>query len=647
MPIDPKKVQWDETPDVTVTKIGGKPIGQSADIDPAQVQWDPMPRGSVGTEAPRTRTWMQTGREAISNAPASAYQFGANMIEGIRNAPGALMDLTEALAATYVGRVDKMLPIIMAARKVGGAYAEMYKDEEALKAKIATDPVGFLADVSTFTGAGAMLAPGRTGQVLSTVSRVTDPGRVITGPATVIGGAGVNALRQAATGGKANVLLEATEGRTQDVINALRQQNEIVPGSVPTAGEAASPLGITRFAALQESAEKVLPTEYLARRKQQDAARAAAIREVGGTPVDLETARKIRDATAKTNYGAASKQLVDADEVFFGLLDRPSMEKVIARATELARERGQPFSIGRNVPEQTAPGAIEPGMGGMGVARGEVTVPAERAQYPVQSLHYMKMAFDDLIRDPETFGIGKAQAAGIAGTRGEFLNWVEGKADDYRGARETFRAQSGPINQMEIGQYLESKFLSALEGETKLRPSAFAGAVEAAPQTIKRATDGAVRYKKLSDVLSPDQVKIVEDIRKDLARQAEYRTQARAARPAGPSAETAATQTMIEAAGGATMPTLLNRFATIANAVMKRLAGKIDRKLAMEIASDLLQPETAALALEVAQRRAAKVSGAAEGVRTVGAGATRAVTPAASVTNALAEQERRNALAPQ
>lgn len=647
MPIDPKKVQWDETPDVTVTKIGGKPIGQPSGIDPAQVQWDPPPRGAVGGETRPTRTWAQTGAEAIRSVPASAYQFGANMLEGITNAPRALMDLTEALAATYVGRVDKMLPIIMAAREVGGAYAEMYKDEEALKAKIATDPVGFLADVSTFTGAGAMLAPGRTGQVLSTVSRVTDPGRVITKPATVIGGAGLNALRQAATGGKANVLLEATEGRTQDVINALRQQNELVPGSVPTAGEAASPLGITRFSALQESAEKVLPTEYLARRKQQDAARAAAIREVGGTPIDLEVAKILRDATAKTNYGAASKQLVDADDVFFGLLDRPSMEKVIARASNIARERGQPFSIGRNVPEQTAPGAIEPGMGGMGVARGEVTVPAERAQYPVQSLHYMKLAFDDLIRDPATFGIGKTEAAGIAGTRGEFLNWVEGKADAYRGARETFRAQSGPINQMEIGQYLESKLLSALEGETKLRPAAFAGAVEAAPQTIKRATDGAVRYKKLSDVLTPEQVKIVEDIRQDLARQAEYRTQARAARPAGPSAETAATQTMIEAAGGATMPTLLNRFATVANAVMKRLAGKIDRKLAMEIASDLLQPETAALALEVAQTRAAKVRGATEAVGTIGAGATRALTPAASVTNALAEQERRNALAPQ
>ena len=147
--------------------------------------------------------------------------------------------------------------------------------------------------------------------------------------------------------------------------------------------------------------------------------------------------------------------------------------------------------------------------------------------------------------------------------------------------------------------------------------------------------------------MTPEQVKIVEDIRKDLARQAEYRTQARAARPAGPSAETAATQTMIEAAGGVTMPTLLNRFATIANAVMKRLAGKIDRKLAMEIASDLLQPETAALALEVAQRRAERVRGATETARAIGAGAQRGVTPATVITNALAEGERRNALAPQ
>jgi hypothetical protein len=447
-------------------------------------------------------------------------------------------------------------------------------------------------------------------------------------------------LERTATGGKANVLLEAAEGRAPEIINALRNQPEIVPGAVPTAGEAAAPVGATRFSALQESAEKILPSEYMARRQAQDAARAAYIRQVGGTPVQLETARKVREATARTNYGAAGKQLVEADEVFTGLFSRPSMDQVLSRAARLAAERGQKFVIGQTTPETraTAPG---------GSLMGEVVVPAQTAQYPVQSLHYVKMAFDDLIRDPATFGIGKSEAAAIAGTRAEFLNWLEGKATAYKGARETFSKQSGPINQMEVGQFLESKLTSALQGEQKLRPAAFAGAVEAAPQTIQRATVGAPRYEKLSDVLTPDQVKIVEDIRSDLARQAKYREQARAARPAGPSAERAGTELLVEAAGGAQLPTLLNRVTTVANAILKRLAGKIDRKLAIEIATDMLQPESAALALEAAQRRAGAVQGVTGIARAGGAAAQRAAAPAVVVTNALAGAEaRRNQMAP-
>lgn len=608
----------------------------------AQQRQDVMPTG---------RTLSQVGREAISNIPESGARFFKGLYAAVTSPIKTVNDLAEVFTGAYIrflppewiARPDIAQGFIDKANAVGGAYRDRYSSIDAFKNTIATDPVGFLADVSTLTGVGAAAAPGRTGQVLGAVSRVTDPTRVVTGPVAVAGRAGVNALERAAIGGKANVLLEATEGRAPEIINALRQQSEIVPGATPTAGEAAAPVGATRFSALQESAEKILPSEYMARRQAQDAARAAAIREVGGTPIQLETARKVRDATAQTNYGAAGKQLVDADEVFADLLSRPSMDKVMARAANIAAERKQPFVIGKDMPEQRIPSSI---LGPGGVPAREVVVPAQVAQYPVQSLHYIKMAYDDLIRDPATFGIGKSEAAAVAGTRAEFLNWLEGKASSYKGARETFARQSGPINQMEVGQYLESKLTSALQGEQKLRPAAFAGAVEAAPQTIQRAAVGAPRYQKLSDVLTPDQVKIVEDIRKDLARQALYREQARAARPAGPSAETAGTQLMVEAAGGVTMPTLLNRVTTVANAIMKRLAGKIDRKLAIELATDMLQPETAALAIQAAQARAGTVQEITGGVRQAGAAAQRAAAPAVVVTNALAGAEaRQNQLA--
>ncbi len=603
---------------------------------------------------PTSRTWAQTGREAITNIGPSAVEFGRDLLTAVTQPRQTLEQLGEVLTGAYarfipqewMARPDKAQEFIEKANAVGGVYKDRYGSVEALKNTIATDPVGFLGDVSTLTGATAAATPGRVGRVLETASRFTDPARAITAPIGLVGGAGVNVLERVATGPKANLLLEAAEGRGPEIVNMLRGQTEIVPGAAPIAGEAAAPLGVTRYSALQESAERVLPSQYFARRRSQDAARVDAIRQVGGTPMQLETARKLRKSTADTNYGAAGREVVDADEVFTGLLTRPSMDRVMARAANIAAEKGRPFVVGRNLPEQRTV-IPEPGMGGMGVAGREVTTPAQFAQYPVQTLHYMKQAFDDLIKDPAEFGIGKTEAAAITGTRAEFLNWLEGKSDAYRGARETFAKQSGPINQMEVGQFLENKLTSALGEEQVLRPAAFAGAVRAAPQTIQSAILGAPRFKNLSEVLTPDQIKIVEDVREDLARQADFRKQARAARPAGPTAERAGTGLLVEAVGGVTMPTLLNRIATVANAISRRLAGKIDRKLSIEIATEMLRPELAAQALEQAMSRASGVQAVTGGIRQTGRTAQRAATPAAMFTNALAEAEaQQNALAP-
>ena len=615
MAIDPSKVKWDAPAQPTTAR-------RSAPIDPSKVVWDATEgRGAVGQE-PAGRTWAQVGREAISNVPES----GMKLLKGLYTAVTSPVKTVNELAEVFTGAYIRFLPpewiarpdiaqgFIDKANAVGGAYRDRYSNVEAFKNTIATDPVGFLADVSTLTGAGAAAAPGRAGQVLGTVSRVTDPTRVVTGPVAVAGRAGVNALERAAIGGKANVLLEAAEGRAPEIINALRQP-EIVPGATPTAGEAAADVGATRFAALQESAEKILPSEYMARRQAQDAARAASLRQVGGTEAQLTAARNARAAEARLLYGQAGAKPVVEDATLQSLQARPSVKQAFERAKTLAAEEGASFGSGGN--------------------------------YTAADMHYVKLALDDLIQNPATYGIGKVEASKIASTRKDFINWLEGQVPEYGTARSTFQARSKPINQMEVGQFLESKLTSALQGEQKLRPAAFAGAVEAAPQTIQRAAVGAPRYEKLSDVLTPDQVKIVEDIRSDLARQAKYREQARAARPAGPSAERAGTELLVEAAGGAQLPTLLNRVTTVANAILKRLAGKIDRKLAIEIATDMLQPETAALALEAAQRRAGAVQTATGAVRAGGAAAQRAAAPAAVITNALAGAEaRQNQLAP-
>jgi hypothetical protein len=617
-----------------------------------QYQQAETPADTAPAQGTPNRTWAQTGKEAIYNIGPSAVRFGKGAIEALSSPAQTAEQLGEIFTGAYarfipqewMARPDKAQEFIAKANAAGGMYRDRYGSIEALKNTIATDPVGFLGDVSTVASIGSAALPGKAGQIAGTVSAFTDPLRPITNVLASGGRLGANAFETALRGGKTNVLMESAEGRAPEIVNALRNPNlEIVPGSMPTAGEAAATIGmsgqrkpVARYAALQESSAKELPSEYAQRSKQQDVARLDAIRQVGGTELQLDTAKKIRDATAQTNYKQAGKQLVETDKTFDSLLGRPSMDRVIARARQLAAEKNQPFVIGETAPERVEKSII---LSAEGTPASEKVIPATQAKYPVQSLHFMKLAFDDLIRDPTTFGIGKAEAGAISGTRKEFLNWVEGKANDYQNARETFAAQSKPINQMEVGQYLESKLSSALQGENKLRPGVFAGAVEAAPTTITKATGIPMGYTKLSDILTPEQIKIVEDVRKDLARQSEFEAMAAKGRPAGPEAGRAGTTTLEQSFGGTQLPSLLSRTATFANAILKRLAGKVDRATAIQIATEMLDPNAAANAMEAAMRRADIVGTPINVLRTAGGGGLRALTPAGSV-NALAQPQR-------
>jgi len=83
---------------------------------------------------------------------------------------------------------------------------------------------------------------------------------------------------------KGNTLLDAVEGKGKEIINALRAKDAvIVPGSAPTAGEVAAPVGSTRFSALQEKLKEVpgAATDYATQAAQTNEARLAQEGRVG------------------------------------------------------------------------------------------------------------------------------------------------------------------------------------------------------------------------------------------------------------------------------------------------------------------------------------------------------------------------------
>jgi hypothetical protein len=438
---------------------------------------------------------------------------------------------------------------------------------------------------------------------MTRAAEATNPLNVLTVPATkaakVIERAPVKA--QKFTSPKQTAYLAAAEGRAPELIAQLRAPGgEVVPGSLPTAAQKASPLGLTEFSALGASAAKAQPTADYAREGANEAARLASLRTVGGTPDDLTAAIAARTAATDPLYAAAEARKFLADPKLMVLADDPYIKQAMPEAARLSQSQGITFETN-----------------------------------PTLYLHNVKISLDDMLSKTGDTALARGARSQVMDVRKRLLGWLENKVPEYGAARTTFAEKSKPINQMEVGQYLEGKLTAPLEGGAE-RANVFATAVKDAPGTLKRATSNEARFKALTDVLTPDQVQVITAIRDDLARAQTTKAQARVGASASPDA-----QRLASAAGeGLRTPPLLNRVATVASDIMSRLKGKIDRKLAIQLATEMLDPEAAANVLEKAlknQMRAAKVGGAA-------GAAARAAGRAAASPAALAGERTQNAM---
>lgn len=443
---------------------------------------------------------------------------------------------------------------------------------------------------------------------------------------------------------KSAVLREAADGKGQEIVSALRasQAQPSLIGAPLTAGQAAVPAGSTRYSALQQSAMEDVPeltTPYYNRMMSQREARLNALRTVGKDEAQLQAAKTARGATASKLYEVAGKQVVDADPELAQLMQTPSMKQAIDRASRLAADRMQDFQIGRFVPEQRVP-SREIDVFGRPV--GETIVPAEYPAFSVENLHLVKTSLDDMIREPEKFGISATERAATTKIRKNFLKWMENNAGGYKIAREEFARQSKPINQMEVAQFLEGRLVPALSEEAPQRAAAYAQALKEAPSTIKRATTGELRYKQLTDVFDSKQMEILDAIKADLQRDAKFQELAKAARKVGPGALRTVSKTVEEAAGAPSIfPNVLNTVQSLANTITKRLAGKIDKRLAIEIATEMLDPNLAAASMEKALSQGAVRQAILGEVKALGTATTKTAPYA---VNALAPTNQ-NALA--
>jgi hypothetical protein len=277
-----------------------------------------------------------------------------------------------------------------------------------------------------------------------------------------------------------------------EVVTRLRNAETFVPGSAPTAAEAANSGGI---AATQRWAEQANPEQYAFRRAQNASARAGALRNIAGDEEAKAASVALRKAKSAPLYEEAKAAVVGVDQQLGDMLKRPSFKTALGHVEQLAAERGAPISQGLRE-------AIETGQG---------TITGNE-------LHQLKIGLDAVLKDPKN-PLANEQARALKSTIKEFEAWRETNIPVYAKAQKIYSGLSKPVNQKQIGQELYEKAKPALTDYGPLSresSQAYAAALRDAGPTVKRATGfpGAT----LENTMTRKQMATLNNVAKDMAR---------------------------------------------------------------------------------------------------------------------------------
>jgi hypothetical protein len=595
-------------------------------LEQEQAGAQPAPVAAApASAAPAPRNEGIPGPRSVGGFLGNVGSSYVKTLEGLGNAVLHPIDTANAAVDTLAGAIQNVLPkdvvnfihknepealaqadkhAIEVANAVGGDYAKKYGSVEALANTLYTDPVGAAADLSMLFTGGSSLA-NKTGMAstaskLSTAAAYTNP---LTPAVKVVAlpfkmGAKATGYVSNMLAPKETALLNAAEGQGPQIVNALRNYDEMVAGAQPTSGAIVSgQMTAPRYAALQDQVSKLMPREYMERNQANVTTRGEALGKIAQDETAIKTAETARTNAATPLYKAAETGIADVSGV------ATTLDTLIANNPgnrPLVRELKQ---IRNDLVDKTT--------GGLRTNAKEVTSVIDGIK--------TRLAKED----------NKFIKGNLRDVREMLVDAVPG----YRTAQEKFAEMSKPINIMQVGQYLEGKLKPAIETSVGERAGVFSTAVKEAPTTIKRST-GNSRFDALNQILEPNQVKVIEGIRNDLAREAEFTKQAREGNRVGevfPAVETAR------------IPNFMSRVTTVANTILTKLQGKIDKKLALELATEMLDPNAAAAAMEKALARQAKGEKLADPFKTAGAMAFKGGKSA----KALAASQMNNALSPE
>lgn len=608
--------------------------------------------GGRGAAAPETeRTVGQYLGETVSNIPGSAAAMLGGMYEAITSpvetakglglaAYGGARNVAEAALPSAAFDVIKSVEnpeiaqqAVQIANAIGGIYKNRYGSVNQLLNTIRTDPVGAAADLSIVLSGGAAATtklPVVSG-ALRTAARVADPiaeaaGRTIGGVAR-LGAKGVNRLT---TSAETRFLNELAAGRGQELAQVARDAPRY-PGVMPTFAEATTEVPVPRVQAFgREAAEKQDVAAEVGRRAKQTII-LEDLKTISKTPEERAALEKARDAKAKEDYGKAFAQTVVEDTTLRSLFATPSMQKAVAEASKIAAEQKVPFAIGKTKPQQMR---ADPATGKLKVTR------ATTAKYSVQNLHIVKQALDDILKNPDQFGIGATEANAIRDTRSKFLNWLETKVPEYKDARQNYAKASKELARADWGDFAVQKLTSSMSEDAPLRARNFTNAIREslgpnAPASLKRAIGGGSRYDDLTKLLTADEMKIVNDVVAQLGREEMAAGMAQRGAGAAPKLEDLSKTEKVQ---------VFNQMWTLAQAAYSRLAGRLGEAKKAKLALAMLNADTMADLMGRAAKKQARVETVTTPIRKAGAAAQATIAgPVGAAAGRFETEENRNA----
>jgi hypothetical protein len=418
-------------------------------------------------------------------------------------------------------------------------------------------------------GAAANVAEGATYDIL---------GRTVVGPAVnKLMSLGSSALGKVADINQlpkqlaARVARESfeTPANVQAGRNALQQS--VQAGQNLTAQQALAQGGVVApgtQAVLQKVQAKVAPSIQASKLLQDEAARMSTIK--GVTP-DIDAAVTARHMASKPFYEIADAAVVPIDKDVSSIISRMP-DGTLAKAAEIAKMENRPFIMGKaGAGTPIATGDVD--MFGKPIM---ITPGAKAGNVTGETMHYIKRALGDIAYGPTaTTGIGQDAQRAARTLLDDYVKVFETKVPEYGQARQIFSDLSAPVNQAQVLKEMASVLEKPGGGE---RIGPFLNTLGRGEEAmLKRAGGrGAPRFEALNEVLTPDQLKVVKEVAKQLETEASVGLQIS-------QGQQRATELLKDELPNYRIPQVFNVIVTTANKFLDTLGVKIGQKTLAEL----------------------------------------------------------------